>query len=100
MPEEDESLTRPASSETVTLASVKLILALEPGSSSTRPSLPRLTTALEFGAVVIVLSEKTVAPEIALWPLTVTWPDTDSSPDGPVCPVCPGDASTTIEYTL
>jgi hypothetical protein len=72
---------------------------LVPGRSSTRPSLPRLTTALEFCAVAMVLSEKTVAPEIAFWPLMVTCPDTDSSPDGPVWP-CPGDARATIEDTL
>jgi hypothetical protein len=62
--------------------------------------LPRLTTALLFCAVETVLSEKTVAPEIAFWPFTVTCPVTDNSPEGPVWPICPGVASTTIEYTL
>ena len=67
------------------------------GMTSTRPSLPRLTTALEFCAVVIVLSEKTVAPEMALVPLTETSPTTERSPVGPVCPCC-GAAKPTIEY--
>jgi len=77
--------------------SVKLSFTLELGNNSMRPSFPKLTTALLLAAVATVLSEKTVAPEIALWPLTVTWPETESSPDGPFAP---GVASTTIEYTL
>ena len=79
----------------VTPVSLKLSLRLEFGRTSTRPSLPRLTTALEFCAVVTVLSEKTVAPEMALVPLTDTSPTTERSPVGPVCPVC---AKPTIEY--
>jgi hypothetical protein len=47
-------------------------------------------------AVVTVLSEKTVAPEMALVPLTVTSPTTDRSPVGPCC----GAANATIEYIL
>src|ERR1051325_7748419 len=81
----------------LTPVSVKVSLRLELGSSSTRPSLPRLTTALEFCAVVMVLSEKTVAPEMALVPLTDTSPTTERSPVGPVCPCC-GAAIPTIEY--
>src|SRR5438477_4631322 len=95
-PEEDETRTRPDSSMPLTPLSVKLSLRLEFGSNSTRPSLPRLTTALEFCAVVIVLSEKTVAPEMALVPLTETSPTTDRSPVGPACPC--GAASATIVY--
>jgi hypothetical protein len=67
----------------VTPVSVKLSLRLDSGNTSTLPSLPRLTTALEPLAVVTVLSEKTVAPEMALVPLTVTSPTTDRSPVGP-----------------
>src|SRR3712207_608406 len=94
-PEEDETRTRPESSMPVTPDSLKLSLRLEFGSTSTRPSLPRLTTALEFCPVVIVLSEKTVAPEMAFVPLTDTSPTTERSPVGPVYPVC---AKPTIEY--
>src|SRR5437762_14350852 len=67
------------------------------GISSTRPSFPRLTVALLLAPVATTLSEKTVAPEIAAWPFTVTWPETESSPDGAFCP---GVARATIEYTL
>jgi hypothetical protein len=42
------------------------------GNNSTRPNFPKLTVALLFAAVAITLSEKTVAPEIAAWPFTVT----------------------------
>src|SRR5215212_9977318 len=94
-PEEVERRTRPWESMPVTPVSLKLSLRLEFGRTSTRPSLPRLTTALEFCAVVTVLSEKTVAPEMALVPLTDTSPTTERSPVGPVCPVC---AKPTIEY--
>src|ERR1043165_8980802 len=96
-PDEDETRTRPDSSMPLSPVLVKLSLRLEFGRSSTRPSLPRLTTALEFCEVVMVLSENTVAPEMALVPLTETSPTTERSPVGPVCPAC-GDAIATIEY--
>jgi hypothetical protein len=96
MPDEDETRTRPESSMPVTPVSLKLSFRLEFGSTSTRPSLPRLTTALEFAAVVTVLSENTVAPEMALVPFTETSPTTERSPVGPVCPCC-GAAKPTIE---
>src|SRR5215212_6469042 len=96
-PDEDETRTRPDSSMALTPVSLKLSLRLDSGKTSTRPSLPRLTTALEPLAVVTVLSEKTVAPEMALVPLTETSPTTERSPVGPVCPCC-GAANPTIEY--
>ena len=40
-----------------------------------------LTAALLRSDVTIALSEKNVPPEIAFWPLTVTCPETDNSPD-------------------
>jgi hypothetical protein len=92
-PVEDETRTRPALSMPLTPESVKLSFRLEFGSSSTRPSFPRLTTALEFCPVVTVLSEKTVAPEMALVPLTETSPTTDRSPVGPACPCCAARAT-------
>ena len=78
----------------MTLVSVKLSLKLELGAKSTRPSLLMLTVELLLSAVAITLSEKNVPPEIAFWPLTVTCPEIDSSPDGALAP---GDANTTIE---
>jgi len=48
--------------------------------------------ALLFSAVAIKLSENTV-PEITFSPFTVTWPETDNSPDA----FAAGDANTTIE---
>jgi hypothetical protein len=75
------------------LSSEKLKRRLLFGANSTRPSLPILTVALLFSAVVIMLSENSVPPEIALWPLTVTFPATESSPAA----FAPGDAKTTIE---
>jgi len=46
---------------------------------------------LLFAAVVTTLSEKMVAPEIAGWPFTVTWPDTKARPTdaAPVRPTPP-----------
>jgi hypothetical protein len=52
-----------------------------------------LTVALLLSEVATTLSENNVPPEIAFWPLTVTCPETDSSPDA----FAPGDAKTTIE---
>jgi hypothetical protein len=49
---------------------------------------------LLFSAVVMMLSEKTVPPETAVSPFTVTWPAIDNSPDGAFAA---GDAKTTIE---
>jgi hypothetical protein len=92
-PVEVEKRTFPASSAPVTVPSLKVSLRLDSGITSTRPSLPRLTTALEPFAVVTVLSLKTVAPEMAFVPLTDTSPTTDNSPAGPAC----GAASATIE---
>jgi len=46
--------------------SVKLSFRLELGNNSTRPSFPKLTVAPLFAAVAMVLSEKTVAPEMAV----------------------------------
>src|SRR4028119_780142 len=80
----------------VTLLSVKLSLMVDSGKTSTRPSLPKLTTALEPLAVVTVLSEKTVAPEMAFVPFTETSPTTDSAPEG----ACAGAARATIENVL
>ena len=77
--------TRPASSMQVTLPSVKLSLTDDSGKTSTRPSLPRLTTALEPFAVVTVLSETMVVPEVVRVSLTVTSPTTEMLPVA-----CPG----------
>jgi hypothetical protein len=63
------------------------------GESSTRPTLLMLTEALLCAAVLMVESVKIVPPEIIFWPLTVTCPETDSSPDA----LAPGAANTTIE---
>jgi hypothetical protein len=46
--------------------------------------------------VAITLSEKNVPPEITFCPFTVTWPETESSPEATFAP---GTANVTIEYT-
>src|SRR5436190_2333037 len=72
VPAKVETCTRPASRYPEMLPSEKLNLTDEFGYSSRRPSLPRLIVALLPAAVVMTLSEKIVAPEIAACPLTVT----------------------------
>jgi hypothetical protein len=51
------------------------------------------TEALLCSAVLIVESVKIVPPEIIFWPLTVTCPETDNSPDA----LAPAPANATIE---
>src|SRR5688500_9018507 len=67
---------------------------LEFSRTSTRPRLPRLTTALDPAAVVITAPERIVVLETTAWPLTVTWPDTVISPVTSF-----GSANATMEYT-
>jgi hypothetical protein len=62
------------------LLSVKVSVRLESARISTRPSLPRLTTALEPDEVAMTAPDKSVELETAGWPLTVTCPVTVISP--------------------
>jgi hypothetical protein len=76
-PDDDETRTRPWESiAKETRVSVKLSFIVDSGNTSTLPSFPKLTTALDLAAVVTVLSENTGAPEVAEVPLTLTSPST------------------------
>jgi hypothetical protein len=70
----------PAWSKPEMLESIKPIFIVELGSTSKRPSLPRLTTALDPLAVDAVLPEINTSPVAAGFSSTVTFPTTVSFP--------------------